>query len=218
MLCFFPPDDPRFQTPTPGQGPPSEEEQARRTAFLAALEAMILIAASGCLRTADCLRRFLLGELSCEELGEALGVSKATAWRTARKCARAVRILWAADLALTSFRKGEGFTVDVVRGLHVPPAGYAVALRAKGRVFPRLPTEGQVRAYLLASARALDSSGPPRTYLGGWVNDGFHLDHTVVVRDGFMAMRLAQAEGQSAVYDLAHARYLPVRDEGREAA
>ncbi len=104
-----------------------------------------------------------------------------------------------------------GFT-QTIDGMTPPLAqsSYAVSLAGREREFASPPSVPDLLDYIATNYQALVR---PQHYFGGWLDGGhYYLDCTVVVKDLDSALAMARANGQKAIYDLAEAETIYVRD------
>lgn len=114
-----------------------------------------------------------------------------------------------ARIALTSINDTGGFSLNA--NLVPPISGYMVS--RKGMELKTNPAVGNIEAYLSRYWNMVNESS---LFFGGWIDetDGtLYLDVSENVQDKDVAMRLAFARGQLAIYDVENGEsiYLPER-------
>lgn len=220
-MQYFSSDNPILDRAHPRKRREIPEEQEERFARLAALRQELLALLQGDEAALHLLLQLFSGYISLRELAAALGVQPSTVLRNVRRYLERCRWMKAADLALASFFRGEGFTIDTQCGELLPVGsmdGFAVSLAGKGDFFPRMPGGQDIRKYLRRHGHLFAAKKPPRHFFGGWVQDGFHLDITVIAPTLREAMDVAIREKQRCVFDLRNGCDIPVDRFGREAA
>ena len=108
-------------------------------------------------------------------------------------------------------QSGEGFSVRPDGYITYVGDGYAVGGVKGGKVFKLANEILSFNTFSTQMARLASYSPDASQVIGGWVDDGIaYLEVSDIIKSKSVALELAEARGEKAIYDFANAKSIDV--------